>query len=250
MNGISTTVSSVWNSIKTTVSNVVNGIKTTVTTTWNTIKTSVSTTMSGISTSISNVWNNIKTSVSNAVNNVKTSVSNAFNSIKTTASSVWNSIKTAMTSPIDSAKSLISSAIDRIKGLFNFTWSFPKLKMPHFSWYWQSIGGIVSIPMISVDWYKKAMNGGMILNSPTIFGAQNGQLLGAGEAGSETVVGTQSLMDMIRKAVASAETAMNVYYGGVTINVYGHEGQDISALADEIEERININMTRRKAAFI
>ena len=55
---------------------------------------------------------------------------------------------------------------------------------------------------------------------------------------------------MIRKAVSSAESAMNVYYGGVTINVYGHEGQDISALADEIEERININMTRRKAAFI
>ena len=55
---------------------------------------------------------------------------------------------------------------------------------------------------------------------------------------------------VIRKAVSSAENAMNVYYGGVTINVYGHEGQDISALADEIEERININMTRRKAAFI
>ena len=229
---------------------MVNGIKTTVTTTWNSIKTSVSTTMSGISSSISSVWNGIKTSVSTAVNNVKTTVSTAFNSIKTTASSVWNSIKTAMTSPVESAKTLIGNAIDRIKGLFNFSWSFPSIKMPHFSWTWQSIGGLVSIPMISVSWYKKAMDGGMILNSPTIFGAKNGQLLGAGEAGSETVVGTQSLMDMIRKAVASAENAMNVYYGGVTINVYGHEGQDISALADEIEERININLTRRKAAFI
>ena len=154
-----------------------------------------------------------------------------------------------MTSPVESAKTLISNAIDRIKGLFNFTWSFPKLKMPHFSWYWQSIGGLVSIPMISVDWYKKAMNGGMILNNPTIFGAQNGQLLGAGEAGSETVVGTQSLMDMIRKAVASAESAMNVYYGGVTVNVYSQPGQDISALADEIEERINTSVARRAAAF-
>ena len=89
-----------------------------------------------------------------------------------------------------------------------------------------------------------------VSRDPDAVGTELEQLLGAGEAGSETVVGTQSLMDMIRKAVASAETAMNVYYGGVTINVYGHEGQDISALADEIEERININMTRRKAAFI
>ena len=185
------------------------------------------------------------------MNTVKTTVSNAFNSIKTTASTVWNNIKTAMTSPVDSAKTLISNAIDRIKGLFNFTWSFPKLKMPHFSWYWQSIGGIVSIPMISVDWYKKAMDGGMILNNPTIFGAMNGQLLGAGEAGSETVVGTQSLMDMIREAVAGLVTGeTNINYGGVTVNVYSQPGQDISELADEIEERININMTRRKAAFI
>ena len=133
--------------------------------------------------------------------------------------------------------------------------------MPHFSWYWQDIGGILSIPMISVDWYKKAMDAGMILNSPTIFGMMNGQLLGAGEAGSETVVGTHSLMDMIRQAVGSVERAMNIYYGGVTVNVYSiyyggvtvnvysQPGQDISDLADEIEERINMNVAKRAAAF-
>lgn len=47
------------------------------------------------------------------------------------------------------------------------------------------------------------MKKGMILNSPTIFGAMNGHLLGAGEAGSETVVGTDSLMSMITGAVSS-----------------------------------------------
>lgn len=121
--------------------------------------------------------------------------------------------------------------------------------MPHFSWYWQDVGGILSIPRFSIDWYKKAMDAGMILNSPTIFGAMDGKLLGAGEAGSETVVGTHSLMDMIRQAVGSVERAMNVYYGGVTVNVYSQPGQDISDLADEIEERINNNVLRRKAAF-
>ena len=43
----------------------------------------------------------------------------------------------------------------------------------------------------------------MILNSPTIFGMKGNSLLAGGEAGSETVVGTQSLMDMIRDAVAA-----------------------------------------------
>ena len=161
-----------------------------------------------------------------------------------------DSIKQAMTSPIESARELISNAIETIKNLFNFEWSFPHIKMPHFSWTWQSIGGLVSIPMISVDWYKKAMDNGMILNNPTIFGAMNGQLLGAGEAGSETVVGTQSLMDMIRQAVSGlAQGETNIHYGGVTVNVYSQPGQDISELADEIEERINLNVTRRAAVF-
>ena len=42
----------------------------------------------------------------------------------------------------------------------------------------------------------------MILDEPTIFGINsNGVPMGAGEAGSETVVGTNSLMNMINKAV-------------------------------------------------
>ena len=63
------------------------------------------------------------------------------------------------------------------------------------------------------------------------------------------IVGTRSLMEMIRGAVASAEQAMNVNYGGVTINVYGREGQDIRALADEIEERLTFSAEKRRAAF-
>ena len=60
-----------------------------------------------------------------------------------------------------------------------------------------------SVPHFGIDWYKKAMDDGMIMNQPTIFGynAKSNQFLAGGEAGSETVVGTQSLMDMIRVAV-------------------------------------------------
>ena len=65
----------------------------------------------------------------------------------------------------------------------------------------------------------------MILESPTIFGMKDGRFLGAGEAGSETIVGTQSLMGMIQSAVASAEQAMNVNYGGVTIKAPPHKSK-------------------------
>lgn len=50
------------------------------------------------------------------------------------------------------------------------------------------------------------MDDGMIMNQPTIFGynAKSNQFLAGGEAGSETVVGTQNLMDMIQEAVNNA----------------------------------------------
>lgn len=43
------------------------------------------------------------------------------------------------------------------------------------------------------------------MNQPTIFGinARTGSLMGGGEAGSETVVGTDSLMNMIQNAVSA-----------------------------------------------
>ena len=103
-----------------------------------------------------------------------------------------------------------------------------------------------SAPSFYVDWYSKAMNAGMILNGPTIFGALGNRLLGGGEAGSEAVVGTQSLVGMIQNAVANA-SAMS-QRTSTTINVYGAQGQDVRELANLIEQRIAFN-TRRRRAF-
>lgn len=165
----------------------------------------------------------------------------------------WDTVKQKASQIFTGIKNTISNAIERIKGLFNFSWSFPKPRLPHFSWTWQSIGGLVSIPKISIDWYAKAMQNGMVLNKPTIFGAQGGRLLGAGEAGSETVVGTGSLISMIKGAVQDAmgyvPGGATTNYGGVTVNVYGAPGQDVDELADIIEERLTANVLRREGAW-
>jgi len=63
---------------------------------------------------------------------------------------------------------------------------------------------------------------------------QNGRLLGAGEAGSETVVGTSSLMKMIQAAVANASTS----YGDVNVYVDGY-GNNAEAIAKEIGTAVN-----------
>lgn len=81
-----------------------------------------------------------------------------------------------------------------------------KSAVGHYAEYEQLVGGVETLFKDSsgklID-YKKAMDDGMIMNQPTIFGynAKSNQFLAGGEAGSETVVGTQSLMDMIRVAV-------------------------------------------------
>lgn len=110
---------------------------------------------------------------------------------------------------IEKAVNAVKKGISKIKDVFNFKWSLPKLKLPHIK-----IKGKFSLyppkaPKFSVDWYKKAMDNGMILNGPTIFGMNSsGQLMGGGEAGSEAVVGTNSLANMINSAVKAENGAL------------------------------------------
>ena len=224
---IKTTISNVWNAIKTTIKTVVDAIKTTITNVFNAIKTTISTIFNAVKTTISNVWNSIKevisnvidtikttvsnkfnaikNKISNIVDNVKTTMSNGFNAAKDTVTNIFNSIKNKISNVMDGAKNIVSGAIDKIKGFFDFEWSLPKLKLPHFSVSGSFSLNPPSVPSFGIDWYAKAMDKGMILNSPTIFGMNsNGQPMGAGEAGSETIVGTNSLMNMIQSAVSSS----------------------------------------------
>ena len=112
-------------------------------------------------------------------------------------------IRGAFSDKISAARDGVSNAIDAIKGFFNFDWHLPEIKLPHFSIEGSFSLDPPSIPHIGVSWYKKAMGDGMVLNSPTIFGAQGGQLLAGGEAGPEAVVGVSSLSSMIQNAVSS-----------------------------------------------
>lgn len=248
VDGIKTNVSTGWNNIKTAISPVMEGIKSGIKTGWEAAKTSVSTTLDGIKNSVSNAWNSVKSTTSNIINGVKNTISTGFNAAKQSVTNIFGGIKQGISNALQSASQTVSNLIQSIRSKFNFSWSLPRLKLPHVSITGSFSLNPPSIPHFSVSWYKKAMENGMILNSPTIFGQKGNTLLAGGEAGSEAVVGTQSLMEMIRNAVASMANQTTINYGGVNINVYQKENQDIRALADEIEYRINNNLMRRKAA--
>lgn len=163
------------------------------------------------------IWNAIKSGVSNVVNGIKNTVSSVFNGIKNTAVSVWNGIKNAIINPVETAKNTVSNIINKIKDIFNFKWKLPELKLPHVSVSGGKapfgIMGKGSLPKFNVEWYAKAMNNPMVMDNPTVFGYNptTGNFMGAGEAGSEVVSGTNTLMNMISQAVSGQMSGM-VYY--------------------------------------
>lgn len=212
-NAIKTFFQTVWNGIKNIFSTAVGAVKTVVTNAWNAIKTVTST-----------VWNGIKSVVTGTITAIKNGISTGLTAAKNTVTNILNGIKNAFSTVWEGAKNIVSGAIEKIKGMMNFHWELPKLKLPHFSITGKFSLDPPSIPKIGVEWYRKAMGDGMILDSPTIFGAAGGKLLAGGEAGPEAVVGVDSLRTMIQEAVAGQTAvlaqAIGAAGGDITIPVY------------------------------
>lgn len=184
--------------------------------------------------SVTTTWNNIKTTIGNAVSGAWSVVSSTFENIRSTISN-----------KIESAKQTVHDAIERIKGFFNFSWSLPHISLPHFSISGKFSLNPPSIPSIGVEWYAKAMNGGMILNDPTIFGMQNGRLLGAGEAGAEVVVGANSLYSMIQSAVGRGNVTAPI---NLSVTVNGNV-DDSDRFARQLGDRLANLITRNSEVF-
>lgn len=196
-------VSSGWNLISSVVSNVAQGILGVVSSVWNSISGVVSSVMGTISSVMSSGWNAAKGVVTSAISGIRSVISSGLHSASSVVSSVLSGIKSKFSSIWEGCKSVVSSAINHIKSAMNFSWSLPKLKLPHPKIEGKFSLDPPSVPHFSIDWYAKAMDAGMIMNRPTVFGydAVSNKLMAGGEAGSETVVGTQSLMNMIQDAV-------------------------------------------------
>lgn len=219
-------VKTIWNGIKAYFSTIWNGIKSIFTTALTAVKNNVSGVFNGIKSFFSNIWNGIKGIFSNSLNNIKTTVTSVVNAVKNTFSTgfnaakntvlgVFDAIKNGIKSKLEAAKSVVSSMIEKIKGFFNFKWSLPKIKLPHFSVSgssnpidWISQG----VPKISVSWYKKAYDNPYLFDKQTVLPFADG-FKGFGDGnGAEIVYGRDNLMRDIREAIGGA--------GGYTQNVY------------------------------
>lgn len=213
-----------WNAIKNAVGIIVNGIKTTITNIWNAIKTTVTTTMGNIKTGVTNAWNNIKTSVGGVVDSIKSTISEKFNAAKTAVLGIFDNIKNGIRDKIQWAKDQVSNIVERIKGLFNFSWSLPAPKLPHITWGWTDVGGIVSIPSFGIEWYGK----GGVFDAAT--------LIGIGEKGKEAALPLNAkTYGEIAKGI-SGELGAGVTITGNQFVV--REEADIDRIADALDRKI------------
>ncbi|CJX36024.1 phage tail length tape-measure protein [Streptococcus pneumoniae] len=131
-----------------------------------------------------------------------------------------NWFKNLFNDAMDNAKNIVKSGIDKLKSFFNFDWSLPKIKLPHFN-----ISGSFSlmpprIPSFSVDWYAR----GGVFNSPSI--------IGVGEAGQEAVMPLErntGWISILAQKLAERIPANNVPTGyslpagDIVIQIAGHE---------------------------
>lgn len=125
-------------------------------------------------------------------------VTNVFQGFVDFGIGVWNSLANG----IKAAWDTIRGIVNLLKGIFNFKWSLPELKLPHFD----ISGGFSllppSVPKFSVKWYA----GGGILTNPSLLGFTGTTAHIAGEAGPEAVLP----IELLRAYIQAENEANNV----------------------------------------
>ena len=201
---------------------------------WDTI----SNTFSKLGSWFGDRWNDSKNALSEAntwlgekFQSGRDKVNSTFEKVGSWFSERWNDIQSALkeipnwfknlfNDAMENAKSVVKSGIDKLRSFFNFDWSLPRIKIPHFN-----ISGSFSlnpprIPSFSVDWYAQ----GGVFNSPSI--------IGVGEAGQEAVMPLERNTGWIstlaqkvaeRMPVNNAPTGYSLPAGDIVIQIGGHE---------------------------
>lgn len=258
MEAVKNTIITIWTAIKEKISSVLDAIKSTVTTVFNAIKSVASTVWNGVKSVISTAADGIKSKVSTVFNAVKSTVTNVFNGIKSTATTVWNGIKNTIVTPIEAAKNTIKGIVDKIIGFFaNMKISLPHIKLPHFSISGKLSLDPPSVPRLSIDWYKKAMNKPMLLNGATIFGSDGKHLLGGGEAGPEVIMGLDALRDMaaspnneLASVMNSVIAILNEYLPQLAnMSVLLDSGEMVGAMAPAMDAQLGVLAARKKRGW-
>lgn len=149
----------------------------------------------GIVTIVQNKLNAAKNIITSILRAIPTEFSSKLTAAKNTVISVFNSITSSISSKMENAKNTVKNAVNKLKSFFNFSWSLPHIKLPHFNISGSFSLNPPSIPRFSVSWYQH----GGVFDSPTLFGFGNGSIGGLGERGAEMVAPLENNLGWLNK---------------------------------------------------
>lgn len=171
----------------------------------------------GIKNGIQTRINTAKSIISNVLAAIRAIFSGDFGAAKDAVLRIFDNIKQGIKDRIENAKNTVKNVIDAIKGFFNFSWSLPKLKMPHLTISGSFSLSPPSVPKFSIDWYAK----GGVFENTTLF-PYSGGIGGLGEDGyAEAIVPLERNLEWLDKLAAMLNDRMGNNNKPVVLTVDG-----------------------------
>lgn len=217
-----------WDTIKDWAGKLAKGLATA----WDNIKKSITNAANNAKNAATTAFNNLKTAVSNAITAAKNAVSTAMSnmvsaisgsSIVSVASGVFNSVKSTISSAFEGAKSIVTNAMDAIKRKIDNTNLDKDVHVNIYETTYQNTRQAANAGYVTP--YASAYTNAVMFNRPTVLPTINGLKQFGDRGGSELVIGTNKLMNMIA-AASSGGTTINM-----TVNGAGMNANEVADLA-------------------
>ena len=230
-------VDEVFNNVKSIISNVMSVIKDVISMAWSVIKTIwdnglkqiLQTALTALATMASNFTsrlNTITSIVKTAISLIKAVFSGDFKSVGNIVNNILQNIVNAFNNKMEQARNTVNNAIQKIKSIMNFSWSLPKLKLPHVSITGKFSLNPPSVPKFGISWYSK----GAIFKRPTVLGG-----MGVGDAHNGIGSNAEAILPINQlPKLLGLDKQQN---GNLSLNIENFNNnreQDVKELVEEI----------------